>query len=218
MDFIFHGEGVVMTVGVMSRDSGVTLIEMLVAVSIMAILLAVGIPGMQDYFTRNRLDSAAGEFMGSLAYARSEAIRRGTRVVLRNSAGNKNWGAGWTMFVDCNNNNLQNSATCPDWNGDGAADDETTLRVAQPLTNPLTLDTNFTNFTNYITYDSSGNARSAGSGGGTLVVCYGGVRTNNSRSIILKGTGRARMGPDNNGNGIPEDDDGVDIVATARCS
>jgi len=201
------------------RQTGVTLIELLVTISIAAILMAVAVPGFQDFFRRNRVDNAASDFMAALNYARSEAIRRGNPVVIRNTAGGGNWGAGWVMFEDCNNNNIQNNAVCPDRNGDGNPDNEETIRQGQPVSSSVTVDTNFVAYQNFIRYQPDGRVGNAGVGGGTFVICYGSNRVN-SKAIILIGTGRARWGVDNvpaGGNRIPEGENGEDIAATTLC-
>jgi type IV fimbrial biogenesis protein FimT len=90
-----------------SRHLGFTLVELLVAVSIAAILLAVGIPSFRSAIASNRLTSTTNDLVGSLAQARSEAIRRGVRVTVckSNAAGTdcdstRTWAQGWISFVD----------------------------------------------------------------------------------------------------------------------
>ncbi|MGQ9860680.1 MAG: GspH/FimT family pseudopilin, partial [Thiobacillaceae bacterium] len=89
------------------RQSGVTLIELLVTISIAAILMAIAVPGFQDFFRRNRLDGATSDLMATLNYARSEAIRRGVPVsVCRSSNGTScsgGWQQGWIVFTNPDN-------------------------------------------------------------------------------------------------------------------
>ena len=67
--------------GKMHRE-GVTLIELLVTLSVVAIIVAVGVPAMRDFFATNQMSAAANDLVTSLHFARSEAIKRGapTRV------------------------------------------------------------------------------------------------------------------------------------------
>ena len=92
-----------------SRSSGVTLVELVVAVAILAIIAAMGVPAFNYVITINRLAAASNELVGSLQLARSEAIRRGTRVaVCASSTGSScttgGWSSGWIAFEDQDRN------------------------------------------------------------------------------------------------------------------
>ena len=70
--------------------------EVMVVLSIVALLLAFGVPSFREFVARSRLDGAAQELMTALQFARSEATRRGAQITLRldGTAGSKNWGDG----------------------------------------------------------------------------------------------------------------------------
>jgi type IV fimbrial biogenesis protein FimT len=78
----------------------------MVGVAIMAILLMVGVPSFQSAVASNRLTSSTNDVVGALALARTEAIRRGTRVTMCKSANatacttSGNWNQGWIIFTD----------------------------------------------------------------------------------------------------------------------
>jgi type IV fimbrial biogenesis protein FimT len=61
---------------------GVTLIELLVAIVILGVLLAFGLPSLRDFLVGNRLSSSVNGFIGLINYARSEAIVRNQDVVV----------------------------------------------------------------------------------------------------------------------------------------
>jgi type IV fimbrial biogenesis protein FimT len=97
--------------------SGFTLIEVLVVLTISAILLAVGVPMFNGSIARARASDAANTLLSALELARSEAIRRGInstvcRVVdpaapacSNAAAGNfvaGDWAAGWAVFAENN--------------------------------------------------------------------------------------------------------------------
>lgn len=162
-------------------QSGVTLIELLVTLSIAVILMAIAVPGFQDFFRRNRLDSSVSEFVASLNLARSEAIRRGVRVSLCRSSTGTNctadqpWQAGWIVFSNPDDDNVVDAG-------------EEIVRRHQALPAGVTLNAT-DNFTNRITYRPDG--RITNNVGGSFFFCHGG--TEDARRILVIGTGRARV-------------------------
>lgn len=66
--------------------AGYTLIEVLITMSIMSILLAIGVPSMRDVIIRTRLNGNVNQFISAAMLARTEAIKRGRSVVLCSSA------------------------------------------------------------------------------------------------------------------------------------
>ena len=179
--------------GVQSKG-GFSLIEVLVVLVLAATLLLLAVPGMRGFLAVARLDAAIADFSGALALARSEAIRRGTRVSLRNLAGSRNWGAGWQMFVDADS--------------DGQPDaGETVLRRQAALSAPLSLYGN-TNYANFLAFKADGTVNQIG----TFILCHDGLLAEDgqsrSRALIVSWAGRVRLGQDGNGNGVPEKDSG----------
>ena len=107
-----------------AANRGFTLIEILVVVSIMAVLLALGVPSMREAIERNTVSGHINTFIGGLRYARSEAIRAGVPVVMCQStnadssaptcaaAAGSGWARGWLIFVnrDLDAGNVYSSA------------------------------------------------------------------------------------------------------------
>ncbi len=193
---------------------GLTLIELLVTMSIAVILLTIGVPSFIDMMATNTAASYANDLLADINYARSEAITRGQRVVVCKGAAtavgtdcadaNAKWEDGWKVFEDCNGDQKISNATCPDRYGDGALDNETVLRVHAALASGWTLRGNG-QVVSQITFTPDGRTGN----NGTLVACKGetlnsGNQTRSSAVVIL-GTGRARVSPDNNNDGIPDD-------------
>lgn len=76
------------------RQSGFTLIELMVTIAILGILSVTAVPMMQGYAAASRVTAATNELLATMAHARGEAIRRGTTVTITANGGD--WRAGWT--------------------------------------------------------------------------------------------------------------------------
>ena len=87
------------------RYRGFTLIELLVTLAILAIIAVIAAPSLQNFVLNNRIRSQAAALTSSLAFARTEAITRGTRVVAcagvatndSCECGGKKWEDGWIL-------------------------------------------------------------------------------------------------------------------------
>jgi type IV fimbrial biogenesis protein FimT len=66
----------------MPRDTGFTLIELMVALAVAAILVTVAAPGLTGLVAEQRVITTTNRFVTALHLTRSEAVRRGTRVTL----------------------------------------------------------------------------------------------------------------------------------------
>ncbi len=65
-----------------SRHAGFTLVELIVTMGVVGILALVAAPNMSTMMNASRVSAAASELTSSLQLARSEAIRRNTRVTV----------------------------------------------------------------------------------------------------------------------------------------
>jgi type IV fimbrial biogenesis protein FimT len=90
----------------MKRYSGFTLVELMVTLAVAAILATLAIPSFWNIIQNNRATTEANELVSALHFARSEAIKRATRVSLCPSTnqtgctGGTDWSDGWIIFVD----------------------------------------------------------------------------------------------------------------------
>lgn len=87
-------------------QQGVTLVELLVVLGLLA-AMTFAIPSFINFFQQQQLTTDANEFMLAVAYARSEAVRRGDIVSVQAengpTSGNGNeFGEGWCVVVGNN--------------------------------------------------------------------------------------------------------------------
>lgn len=73
--------------GLRRRFHGLTLIELMVTVAILAILAVVAVPSFTDYIARGRVSGAAEATAQDLQLVKSEALRNGSDVTLSFSPG-----------------------------------------------------------------------------------------------------------------------------------
>lgn len=89
-----------------SRQAGYTLGELLTSMSVVGVLAAIAIPGMQDVLLNNKRVSVTNELSYALQIARSESVTRNQRVTVCAStngsscAGSSYWSRGWIVFND----------------------------------------------------------------------------------------------------------------------
>jgi type IV fimbrial biogenesis protein FimT len=85
---------------------GFTLVELMIALTVLGILAAAALPSMTTFVKGQRVKAAVSDVYASLIFARSEAIKRNQRVVLCASsdgtgcANSTNWAQGWIVFID----------------------------------------------------------------------------------------------------------------------
>jgi len=80
----------------MRKDTGFTIIELLVVICIIAIVLAITVPAYLTYIPTYRLNSAVEELQGSMQTARVKAIKEAASVCVSVNAGTETC----TVFLD----------------------------------------------------------------------------------------------------------------------
>lgn len=176
--------------GTRSTQAGVSLIELMVALVIMAILLGVGVPSFRSFLAGNRLSSSSNEMVSALALARSEAVRRGTRITVCKSANGTGcttaggWEQGWIVFTD------QTRASAAATVDVG----EAVLVRGQAVPSPV-LIVGGASAQNFVSFAADGTARNMAGvlQSGAIRVCYPNNALNNARrarDIEVLSTGR----------------------------
>jgi len=166
------------------RRSGFTLVELIAALAVLAVLAGLVPPAYADWIATQRLANQARHMAESMQMARSEAIKSGYRVNLcksrdgRQCTSDGGWEDGWIMFIDDNH--------------DGDVDvDEAILRVDPPAGDGITIRANHP-VDDYLSFTSLGHARTLNGAlqMGTLVVCK---RGQNALNVVLANSGRIRV-------------------------
>lgn len=97
--------------GIPAPEQGFTLIELMIAIAIAAILLSIAIPSFQSVIQNSRASALATEITAALNTARTEAVKRSEPVrVCPSSDGatcTGSWEDGWIVLLDSNNEVLQ---------------------------------------------------------------------------------------------------------------
>ena len=84
-------------------ERGFTLVELMVTLAVAVVLLSTAVPSLRTFTLRNQMATSQSAFMGTLAYARTEAARRGTAVFIVAMAGGpagNEYANGWDVFAD----------------------------------------------------------------------------------------------------------------------
>lgn len=87
--------------------TGFTIIEMMIAVAVIAILVRIAAPTVRDATLNARMSAQVSNLMVDFATARSEAVHRNARVAIctsntGSSCTGTTWEQGWMLFVDSN--------------------------------------------------------------------------------------------------------------------
>jgi len=89
--------------------TGLTLVELLVTLTVLITLMTLAVPSFQAQIAASRVTAATNELTATLARARNEAIRLGSRVTVCranaaltgcSSTSGEGWERGWLVFVD----------------------------------------------------------------------------------------------------------------------
>lgn len=90
---------------------GFTLIELMVTVSLAAVLMVLAVPSMQEMLATQRVRGAASELLITAQETRSAALKFNRRAVARPVDASAGWKGGWNIYIDNNANATFESGT-----------------------------------------------------------------------------------------------------------
>ncbi|SDL57421.1 type IV fimbrial biogenesis protein FimT [Pseudomonas indica] len=147
---------------------GFTLVELLVAMAVLAILAGIAVPAFDSFVLSNRLRTYSNSLVVSAQLAKSEAMKRRTPVTLCKSANGTScttsggWEQGWIVLAGT-----------------------TVIRREQPAASGYLLSTT----TNSLTFQPSG----FGSTQATITVCRSSPTGSQERVVTVSATGRTTV-------------------------
>lgn len=168
------------------KQTGFTLVELLVTIAIGSILMLIAVPSLTTYRRNADLTSVTNTLSASINTSRGEALKQGISALVVPTDGVV-WRNGWTVFVDTDSSRTLNAG-------------DVTLFTQEAV--PAYIDVDFTSNTlpslNAIIFDASGYARNgANPANMSLRVrrndSAGAVQLNETRFIIVARTGRTRV-------------------------
>jgi type IV fimbrial biogenesis protein FimT len=169
----------------MKSQSGFTLIELMITLTVAGILMMVAVPSYREFIQSNRMTTQVNLLVATLKAARSEAIKRRKTVTV------------------CKSSDQVSCASSGGW-------EQGWITVATDTPTPLFIQTGVPDLTirgntfvkNSITFLSSGYLKTMNNG--TLVACDDRIKnfaldSQKIRSVIISVTGRiqSKVGPNN---------------------
>ena len=130
---------------------GFSMVQLMVTLTIIAILTGLAVPGYRYVTTSTRISGEVNNLLGDLQFARYQAIKQGQPVTVCPaatpytgclSASTTNWTSGWIVFNDVNGNGTVDTG-------------EAVIRIQQALSGTDTL-TLLTGGTGRVTFNREG--------------------------------------------------------------
>ncbi len=87
----------------MSTHSGFTIIELMTAVALLAVMVVIGVPSFNSIINTNETAANSNAFLSALKVARTEATKRRQNIIVCASDNqadctSNNWSDGWIVF------------------------------------------------------------------------------------------------------------------------
>ena len=175
----------------LNKQTGLTLLEMLVAIAIVIIVLTVVAPNVQQVVKANRITAEINELSGVIQFARFTAIDQNANAVVCPASDFSNCGTNWNsakiVFIDNNSNNIRDTSE------------------------PLLMTTGEITSTNQIT-GPGGSVIFRDSGATNLAtniqICPNDNDEKLAKGLSLNAQGRVKINTDSDNDGVVEDIEG----------
>lgn len=178
----------------MQRQHGLTLLELMLTMSILAIAVTLVVPSAQSLFQQQRIIATVNTMSASLQLAKEHAVTQFSDVTLCPTIDyvtcQNDWSQAKMIFVDVNDNNEREN-------------DETIIHSLPEA--PFGVD--ITSSNNTITFYMSGFSATPS----TILLCDRSDENSLARALFISLQGRVSVSMDNNGDGIHETNSGTSL-------
>lgn len=180
------------------KNSGFTLIELMVTLSVLAIIVSLSGPSFTHLIKQQKASTEARKLISLIFLGRSEAIKANKFATLCHSNNalqcNGIWSDGWLLFIDNNKNAQREPGEQIIKSGSLGYDYQLSLSAFGSQ--------------HHVKFTPLGLTLSQN---GTFKLCPKDNDRHYARAIIFSKTARARLAKDNNGDGIYEAANGIPL-------
>lgn len=163
-------------------QAGFTLLELMITVTLLAILMGIGIPSFNSTIASSQLTSQTNRIVAALNATRMEAVKRNTQAVICTSTNGTacngtSWASGWLIYMDSDKDGAL-----------GTGEDVFAKAEANANVSAAGNDT----VASKIVFQADGTV--LGGNNGTIRVCKAtSAVSENARDIVINAGGRARV-------------------------
>lgn len=164
------------------RVRGFTLIELLVTIALVAVLMVLAVPSVQEMLATQRVRTVASEMQIAAQETRSAALKFNRRAVAQPVNAGDGWKGGWRIYIDANVNSTFESGT------------DTLVVSHEALTGDAVIaKSSGANSNNYFAYEGTGFLDSSISGSANATWDISSPKTSRRRCLIIERSGRSRV-------------------------